>query len=88
MTDPDHFALGCIILGTLLIAKTLGGSFIARLPLSAAMLYLGAGIAIGPWGWGLLNLDSAAAFECSHAVFAGGHCHWSDGPGFVVAQCF
>ena len=58
MTEPDHFVLGCIIVGTLLIAKTLGGSFIARLPLSAAMLYLGAGIAIGPWGWGLLNLDA------------------------------
>ena len=58
MTDPDDFVLGCIIVGTLLIAKTLGGSFIARLPLSAAMLYLGVGVAIGPWGWGLLNLDA------------------------------
>ena len=58
MTEPDVFTLGCIIVGTLLIGKTLGGSFITRLPLSAAMLYLAVGIAIGPWGWGLLQLDA------------------------------
>ncbi len=58
MTEPDAFTLGCIIFGTLLIAKTLGGSFIARLPLSAAMIYLAVGIAIGPWGWGLLKLNA------------------------------
>ena len=58
MYEPDAFTLGCIIVGTLLIAKTLGGSFIARLPLSAAMLYLAVGVAIGPWGWGLLKLDA------------------------------
>lgn len=57
MIEPDAFTLGCIIVGILLIAKTLGGSFITRLPLSAAMLYLAVGIAIGPWGWGLLKLD-------------------------------
>ena len=56
--DPnDAFTLGCIVFGALLIAKTLGGSFIARLPLSAAMLYLAAGAAIGPLGWGVLKLD-------------------------------
>lgn len=58
MSEPDAFILGCIIVGTLLIAKTLGGSFISRLPLSAAMLYLAVGMAIGPWGWGLLKLDA------------------------------
>ena len=58
MTEPDTFTLGCIIVGTLLIAKTLGGSFISRLPLSAAMLYLAVGMAIGPWGWGVLKLDA------------------------------
>ena len=58
MIEPDAFTLGCIIVGMLLIAKTLGGSFIARLPLSAAMLYLAVGVAIGPWGWGLLKLDA------------------------------
>jgi len=57
MNEPDAFTLGCIIVGILLIAKMMGGSFIARLPLSAAMLYLAVGIAVGPWGWGLLRLD-------------------------------
>ena len=58
MYEADTFTLGCIIVGALLIAKTLGGSFITRLPLSAAMLYLAVGVAIGPWGWGLLKLDA------------------------------
>ena len=58
MYEHDSFVLGCIIVGTLLIAKTLGSSFISRLPLSAAMLYLVVGMAIGPWGWGLLKLDA------------------------------
>ena len=58
MYEPEAFTLGCIIVGTLLIAKTLGSSFITRLPLSAAMLYLAVGVAVGPWGWGLLKLDA------------------------------
>ena len=58
MTEPSAFTMGCIIMGMLLIAKTLGGSYLARLPLSAAMLYLGVGMAIGPWGLGLLKLDA------------------------------
>ena len=60
MAQPDLFTLSCITVGFLLIAKTVGGSFIARLPLSTPMLYLAAGMAIGPWGWGLLKMD---AFE-------------------------
>ncbi len=58
MSDPDTFTLACIIFGTLLIAKTLMGSFISRLPLSAAMVYLGVGVAIGPLGLGLIRLDA------------------------------
>jgi len=57
MYEPDDFTLGYIIVGTLLIGKTLGSSFIHRLPLSVAMLYLAVGMAIDPWGWGLLKLD-------------------------------
>ena len=44
--------------GVLLVVMTLSGSFISRLPLTAAMLYLGVGMAIGPWGWGLVKLDA------------------------------
>ena len=58
MKGTDAFTLGCVIFGLLLIAKTLGGSFINRLPLSAAMVYLGVGIAIGPIGIGLIRLDA------------------------------
>lgn len=58
MMEPADFTLGCIIVGALLIVMTLSGSFIARLPLSAAMLYLGVGVAIGPLGLGLLKLDA------------------------------
>ncbi|MDB5929122.1 MAG: sodium/proton antiporter, family [Polaromonas sp.] len=58
MTGTMGFALGCLIVGGLLIAMTLSGSFIARLPLSAAMLYLGVGVAMSPLGLGLLRLDA------------------------------
>jgi sodium/hydrogen antiporter len=58
MTEPTTFTLACIVAGALLIAMTLGGSFIARLPLSAAMLYLGVGVAVSPVGLGLLKLDA------------------------------
>ena len=58
MNANDAFTLGCIVFGALLIAKTLGNSFITRQPISAAMLYLVAGVAIGPLGWNLLKLDA------------------------------
>ena len=58
MSNPNTFTLACIIVGTLLIAKTLVGSFLSRLPLSAAMVYLGVGVAIGPLGFGLIRLDA------------------------------
>jgi NhaP-type Na+/H+ or K+/H+ antiporter len=48
MLDPSDFIVGCIIAGLLLIVMTLAGSFIAPLPLSAAMLYLGASVPLGP----------------------------------------
>ena len=57
MNAPDTFTLWCIVVGGLLVVMTLGGSFISRLPLSTAMLYLGVGMAVGPWGWGLIKLD-------------------------------
>lgn len=58
MADGNDFALGALIIGLLLIAMTMGSSFIRRLPLSAAMLYLAVGMAIGPLGLGLLQLDA------------------------------
>jgi len=57
MDESTTFTLACIVIGLLLIAMTMGGSFVARLPLSAAMLYLAVGWGIGPAGIGLLELD-------------------------------
>ena len=73
MTEPATFTLWCIIVGLLLIAMTIGNSFIERLPLSAAMLYLVVGYAVGPAGIGLVVLDpqrNAIALEriCEIAV--------------------
>ncbi|MEO7151733.1 MAG: cation:proton antiporter [Burkholderiaceae bacterium] len=56
MDEPRTFMLTCIVIGVLLIAMTMGGSFVARLPLSAAMLYLVAGWGIGPAGLDLIQL--------------------------------
>jgi NhaP-type Na+/H+ or K+/H+ antiporter len=57
MNHPDPFTLACVIVGLVLIAMTMGRSYISRLPLSAGMLYLAVGMAIGPWGMGLLRLN-------------------------------
>jgi len=57
MMGAEPFTVACIVAGALLIVMTIANSFIARLPLSAAMLYLGVGAGIGPWGLGLLDLD-------------------------------
>lgn len=73
MTEPATFTLWCVVIGLLLIAMTLGNSFIARLPLSAAMLYLAVGYAVGPAGLRLITLEpmgDAIALEriCEIAV--------------------
>ena len=57
MSEHLLFILSFIVVGVLLIVMTMGSSFIARLPLSAAMLYLLVGMGIGPDGLGLLTLD-------------------------------
>ncbi len=53
----DAANVGFMVVGALLIAITLGNSFIARLPLSASMLYLLVGVGLGPVGWALVVLD-------------------------------
>jgi NhaP-type Na+/H+ or K+/H+ antiporter len=49
------FAIWALVIGALLIAMALSGSLLRRLPLSASMLYLAAGVALGPAGLGLLR---------------------------------
>ena len=58
MVEIDAFALGALLIGLLLIAMTMSSSYLSRLPLNAAMLYLGVGVAVGPMGLGLLRLDA------------------------------
>ena len=53
------FAIWSVIVGVLLVVMALSGSVLARLPLSTAMLYLMVGMAVSPWGIGLLWADSA-----------------------------
>ncbi|HEY0152029.1 MAG TPA: cation:proton antiporter [Longimicrobium sp.] len=50
-------AIWFLVVGVLLVAMALSRSIVARLPLSTAMLYLGAGFALGPYGAGLLHVD-------------------------------
>ena len=47
-----------VVVGALLISVALARSFLKRLPLSTAMLYLGAGVALGPAGAGMLRLET------------------------------
>jgi NhaP-type Na+/H+ or K+/H+ antiporter len=46
------------VIGLLLLAVALAGSYVKRLPLSTSMVYLGAGIALGPGGVGMLRIDA------------------------------
>lgn len=46
-----------LVVGVLLVTMALGRAYLSRLPLSTAMLYLAVGVAIGPFGFGLLDID-------------------------------
>lgn len=52
-----EFATWSIVVGVLLIVMALSGTVLARLPMSTSMLYLGAGLAVSPWGLDLLSAD-------------------------------
>lgn len=49
-----------VTIGVLLITMVLFGTLLRRLPLSTAMLYLVAGLAMGPAGWAILTPDPFA----------------------------
>ncbi|GAB6042843.1 cation:proton antiporter [Endothiovibrio diazotrophicus] len=60
------FAIWSLVIGVLLIAMVLSGTLLKRLPLSTAMLYLAAGLLLGPLGWAALTprpLEDAALLE-------------------------
>jgi NhaP-type Na+/H+ or K+/H+ antiporter len=52
-----EFATWSVLVGVLLIVMALGGTVLERLPLSTSMLYLAAGIAVGPWGLGVFEAN-------------------------------
>lgn len=54
------FALGCVIVGLLLVLMALASTVLKRLPLSTAMLYLLVGLGVGPLGLDLLSPDALA----------------------------
>jgi sodium/hydrogen antiporter len=57
-----------IVWGLLLVAMALADSVLRRLPLTTAMLYLAAGVALGPLGAGLLALDPVEHAELLERV--------------------
>ena len=52
-----HETLWYLIVGTVLLGMGVATSALRHLPVSTAMIYLAVGIALGPAGAGLLNLD-------------------------------
>jgi NhaP-type Na+/H+ or K+/H+ antiporter len=58
----DTYILSLLVLGLLLLLITLGSSWINRLPLSYSLIYLAAGILLGPGGINLVTLRPDAEF--------------------------
>ncbi|MDB9527248.1 sodium:proton antiporter [Oscillatoria sp. CS-180] len=56
------YILGMLLIGLLLLTVGWGSEWIARLPLSYAILYLVAGIILGPYGIGLIRLQPDTQF--------------------------
>lgn len=57
MIDPVS-TVWYVIAGVMLIGMALAGTVLKRLPLTAALFYLAAGMVLGPWGVGLLRVDA------------------------------
>jgi NhaP-type Na+/H+ or K+/H+ antiporter len=65
------FATWSLVIGLLLITLVLSGTLLKRLPLSTAMLYLAAGIVLGPAGWAVVVIhprDHALLLERASEV--------------------
>lgn len=56
------YILDLLVIGLLLLGVTLGSGWIARLPLSYALIYLVVGIGLGPYGVRLIQLRPDAVF--------------------------
>jgi sodium/hydrogen antiporter len=58
----DSHILYLLVIGFLLVAVTLGSGWISRLPISYAIIYLVAGIALSPYGFNLIQIRPGAEF--------------------------
>ncbi len=58
----DIYILDLLVIGFLLLFVTLGSGWIGRLPFSYALIYLCVGIALGPYGFHLIQLRPGAEF--------------------------
>ncbi|AFY54670.1 NhaP-type Na+(K+)/H+ antiporter [Rivularia sp. PCC 7116] len=59
----DVYILNLLVVGLLLLFVTLGSGVISRSPFSYAIIYLIVGIAIGPYGFGLIELRHDGIFN-------------------------
>ncbi|PMB47782.1 sodium:proton exchanger [Fischerella thermalis CCMEE 5201] len=59
----DIYIIDLLVIGLLLLIVTLGSGWIARLPLSFALIYLVVGILLGPYGFGLIQLRRDGIFN-------------------------
>ncbi|MEH1903983.1 MAG: sodium:proton antiporter [Nostoc sp.] len=59
----DIYIIDLFVIGLLLLMVTLGSGWIARLPLSFAIIYLLVGIFLGPYGLGLVQLRRDQVFN-------------------------
>lgn len=58
----DIYILDLLVIGLLLLLVTLGSGWIARLPLSFALIYLIVGVFLGPYGVNVIQLRPNAEF--------------------------
>jgi NhaP-type Na+/H+ or K+/H+ antiporter len=58
----DPHILDLLVVGLILLGVTLGSSWITRLPLSYALIYLVAGVLLGPYGLNIIDITPEAAF--------------------------
>lgn len=58
----DIYILDLLVVGLLLLLITLGSGWIARLPISYALIYLIVGITLSPYGFNLIQLRPDAKF--------------------------
>ena len=54
-TQSMYYSIWAVVIGALLIIMALSSTLLKRLPLSTAMLYLFAGVVLGPIGWELMS---------------------------------